>query len=99
PGQLAVGETLAVGQQRWRVAVLLRQLGDDVGKHPGRVLGDRRRHVQGAQRTPETGGVRLQPLDQAHDEPKMTKPMTNSWAASFRAALPSELGFTRVRQY
>ena len=50
--KLAVAEALAVGQQRRRVAVLVRELQDDLREHARRIPGDRRGHLEGAQRTP-----------------------------------------------
>ena len=66
-GQFAVAEALAVGEERRRVAVLVGKLDDDLWKDARRMPGDRRRHPQGAQGSPERGRVGGQTLDQSHD--------------------------------
>ena len=68
--KFAVGEALTVGEQRRRVAVLVREFQDDLREHARRIPGDRRGHPEGAQRAPEAGHLRRQPLDHSHDVPE-----------------------------
>ena len=66
--ELAVAEALAVGQQRRRVAVFVREFGDNLREDAGRIAGDRCGCMQGAQRPPQAGRVGRQPLDDTHDQ-------------------------------
>ncbi len=81
-GQLAIGQALAIGEERRRVAVLVGELADHLREDPGGMPGDRRGHAQGAQGAPEAGHVRGQPLDQSHGEVPARAPPHHPSSAS-----------------
>ena len=64
--ELAIAEVLAVGEQRRRVAVFLRQLLDQLREDARRILGDMRRVAERAQRARKSDQVGLEPLDEFH---------------------------------
>ena len=58
-GERAIAESLAVGDQRRRIAEPVGEFLDHDGKHPRRILGDRRRHPQRAIRAAQEDDVVL----------------------------------------